>query len=75
MLIKDYVAEVIEQLRDFVPDGGEIKFEIAPMAEGATSIGCDIGYRNKREQETIVFSVPMTGSRVSAPATPQEYRS
>lgn len=75
MRIDRYVAEVMEQLRDFVPDGGEVRFEIAPIAEDATNVVCDVGYRDKREKETIVFTVPMTGSRAAVPATSQERQS
>jgi hypothetical protein len=68
MQLKTYVADVMEQLRDFIPDGGEVRFEVAPIAEAPGEVMVDVGYRNTSTHETLVFSVPMTESRVSMPA-------
>ncbi|WP_458400074.1 hypothetical protein [Mailhella sp.] len=78
MLIQEYVADVMEQLRDFIPDGGKVEFEFH---------GCEMWADEERTRETVFvycgdtpkrpirFSVPMTGSRVKVPATPEERQS
>lgn len=78
MLVKDYVADVMEQLRDFIPDGGEVQFEFhvgidwADEEQLSQTVCVFFGDTPKRP---IRFSVPMTGSRVKVPATPEEHRS
>lgn len=78
MLVKEYVANVMEQLRDFVPDGGEVHFEFhcAEMwADEERTCETVYVYFGDCPKRPIRFSVPMTGSRVKVPATQEERRS
>lgn len=76
MRLDQFVADVMEQLRDFVPEGGEVHFEctVYPHYHQNGQHENSLWY-NGEEGERVVFSVPMSDSRASVPAIQEERRS
>lgn len=71
MRLDQFVADVMEQLRDFVPEGGEVHFEcmVYPHLHSDGRLE-NLLWHNGEAGERLVFIVPMNNSRVSVPAKP-----
>ena len=75
MRLDQFVADVMEQLRDFVPEGGEVHFEctVYPYLRHGGQV-LVYNYHGDGTEEKIVFSAIMSGSRASIPATQEGHQ-